>query len=200
LLADHSALMASGTSIKTSSLRRILLTSAAALCLLYLIASTISFTHNKQLLDGARHAAAGISSTEAVGTNLASTDALQRLETLRQSLARLARYNRDGAPLSFRFGLYEGDAMYPEVRKLYFDKFSQLLFGSTQQGLLANLRGLPASPGPSDSYEYPYDSLKSYLITTSNHDKSTVMYLSPLLLARWSAGRNIDPERRALAK
>src|SRR5205823_13018159 len=62
-------------------------------------------------------------------------------------------YNRDGAPLSFRFGLYEGDAMYPEVRKLYFDKFSQLLFGSTQLGLLANLRGLLASPGPSDSYE-----------------------------------------------
>src|SRR5205085_3589293 len=43
LLADHSALTASVTSTKTNLLRRILLTSAVALCVLLLVAFTISF-------------------------------------------------------------------------------------------------------------------------------------------------------------
>ena len=54
--------------------------------------------------------------------------------------------------------------------------------------------------GPTDSYQYPYDSLKSYLITTSNHDKSTKQYLSPLLYSRWEAGKTVDAARSQLVR
>ena len=78
------------------------------------------------------------------GQNLASLDALRKLETLRQSLETLVKYRREGAPWSYRWGLYTGDALYPEVRRIYFDRFRQLLFQQTQSAILENLRGLPS--------------------------------------------------------
>ncbi|MFB3829119.1 MAG: ImcF-related family protein [Bryobacteraceae bacterium] len=198
LLGDKAAMGASGSSTKTSGLRRILLISGAALCLLLSVAFIISFAYNRGLESRAIDAARGIGAAESVGANLPSVDALRRLETLRQSLETLTAYNRDGAPLRYRWGLYAGDDMYPEVRRVYYNRFHQLLFGQTQTGLLETLRTLPATPGP--EYEPTYNALKAYLITTSHHDKSTRLFLAPFLLARWSAGRGVDAERMDLAR
>ena len=86
------------------------------------------------------------------------------------------------------------------ARKLYFDRFRQLLFGATQVSLLDWLHKLPSKPGPNDQYRPTYDTLKAYLITTSHHEKSTRAFLSPLLYERWAAGRQIDPDRAELAR
>lgn len=145
-----------------------------------------------------RQAAAGIAPVEATGLTVASLDSLQRLETLRQSLDTLTEYDRKGAPWSYRSGLYIGNTLLPDVRKLYFENFRRLLLGQTQNVLLGLLRGLPAAPGP--SYGPTYDSLKAYLISTSNHDKSTRAFLSPVLLNRWSANRTVEAERSQLAQ
>ncbi len=200
LLADRAALGASGASVRTNSLRRILLASAAGLCLLLSIAFIVSYAGNRGLESSVLNAAAGIPASEAGGANLPSVDALNRLETLRQALETLTRYEREGAPWSLRWGLYAGSDLYPHVRRTYFNRFRQLLFGSTQDGLLQVLKVLPGAPGPSDDYGYAYDTLKGYLITTSHHDKSTQLFLSPLLRNRWMAGRNVDPERSVLAQ
>jgi type VI secretion system protein ImpL len=48
-------------------------------------------------------------------------------------------------------------------------------------------------------YGYAYDTLKAYLITTSNHDKSSKPFLSPALTTRWAGGRPADPEQSRLA-
>jgi type VI secretion system protein ImpL len=127
-------------------------------------------------------------------------DALRRLDTLRQSLAKLSAYNTDGPPTSLRWGLYTGDSLYPSTRRAYFDKFHQLLLSGTQANMLAILRGLPSSVGPTDDYQAPYDTLKAYLITTSNHEKSSPVYLTPVLLTRWAAGRTVDATRLELAR
>ena len=171
LLADSAAMGASGASTKTGSARRAIFLAAAVLCLLLSIAFTVSFFNNRQLETQARDAAEGISSAESSGQNLASLDALRKLETLRQSLETLVKYRREGEPWSYRWGLYTGDALYPEVRRIYFDRFRQLLFLQTQSAIHDNLRDLPATPGP--EYAPTYDALKAYLITTSHHDKST---------------------------
>ena len=110
-----------------------------------------------------------------------------RLETLRQSVETLAQYNQDGAPFAMRWGLYAGNELYPDVRKIYFQHFRSLLFGQTQAALLQTLSGLPGAPGPNDQYGPAYDTLKAYLITTSNHDKSTRLFLSPVLMKAWQA-------------
>jgi type VI secretion system protein ImpL len=99
-----------------------------------------------------------------------------------------------------RWGLYVGDSLYPDVRRIYFQHFQQLLFGQAQASLVQTLSSLPGAPGPNDQYGPAYDTLKAYLITTSNHDKSTSLFLSPVLMKAWVAARDIDQDRVQLAQ
>jgi len=200
LLEDKIAMGASGASTQANTLRRVLLSAVAALCLLFAIGMMVSYSNNRALESEALQAAQGISSSESSGLNLASLDALRKLETLRQSLQTLTRYEREGAPLSLRWGLYTGNSLYPEVHRIYFSRFHQLLFGQTQANMLAMLQRLPVTPAPGYEYSPTYDTLKAYLITTSHHDRSTRMFLSPVLLNYWSAGRGVDPERIQLTQ
>jgi len=201
LLEDKVAMGASSSSTKTSMLKRVLLASAAALCLIFSICFIVSYAQNHGLESDVQRAAMGITAGAPTGNNLASIDDLRRLESLRQTLAVLTTYNREGAPLSYRWGLYAGDSLYPPAYKLYFIRFKQLLFGQTQNGMADDLSRLPAIPGPSTpAYGPTYNTLKAYLITTSNHDKSTRAFLAPFLLNRWSAGRNVDADRMQLAQ
>jgi type VI secretion system protein ImpL len=202
LLADSAAMGASGSSVKTGSARRALFLAAAVLCLLLSIAFTVSFFRNRGLETQARDAAIGISSAELPGQELASVDSLRKLEALRQSLETLVQYRHEGAPWSYRWGLYTGDALYPEVRRIYFDRFRRLLFLQTQNAILEGLRSLPAALPGTQGPEYAptYDALKAYLITTSHHDKSTKVFLSPVLTKWWSGNRGPDADRVALAQ
>ena len=201
LMADRAAMGASGASSKANLRRRILLTLAAALCLILCIGFTVSFFLNRGLEERVQAALQGTTAAPAAGS-LASVDSLRRLETLRQSLETLTVYNRDGAPLRYRWGLYVGNDLYPDVRRLYFTRFKTILFGQTQNSLANFLGGLPAAPAPpaTPGYDQAYDALKAYLITTSNHDKSTREFLSPVLVKTWSANAGVDPERLQLAQ
>jgi type VI secretion system protein ImpL len=198
LLADRAAMGASSASTKTSSARRWLFLAAATVCVLFCIALTVSFFRNHALEAQVRDAAQGIPASESTGSDLASIDGLRKLDTLRQSVETLALYRREGAPWSYRWGLYAGDDLYPEARRIYFDRFRQLLFGQAQGGILQSLRTLPAAPGP--EYGPTYDALKAYLITTSYHDKSTKLFLTPVLMKWWTKGRTVDPDRAQLAQ
>ena len=200
LLRDTSALTASASSSKTSLWRRVLLASAIGLLLIFIIGFIVSFVKNQNLESQVVNAAQGISSAQLTAQQLPSLDALNRLETLRQSVETLAQYQQDGAPFGMRWGLYVGDTLYPDVRKIYFQHFRTLLFAQTQTALLQTLSALPGAPGPNDQYGPAYDTLKAYLITTSNHDKSTRLFLSPVLSKVWAAGRDIDPDRVQLAQ
>ncbi len=200
LLSDTAAKGASASSIRASMPRRILLTTAAALCLVYSFCLLVSFGKNKKLASDVKQASQGITVAALPSGEAASLDSLKRLESLRQSLEILTKYHRSGAPLSYRWGLYIGDDLYPNVRKLYFADFCHVLLAPTQETIVTSLHGLPGTPGPTDEYSPPYKSLKAYLETTSNHDKATHDFLPPVLLDRWSASRNVDPERLQLAQ
>ena len=200
LLRDTPALAASASSTKTSLWRRVLLASAIGLLLILIIVFVVSFVENKNLESQVLNAAQGISNVQLAAQQLPSLDALTRLETLRQSVETLAQYQEEGPPLGMRWGLYTGDSLYRDVRKIYFQHFRQLLFGQTQTALLQTLSALPVTPGPNDQYGPAYDTLKAYLITTSNHDKSSTAFLSPVLLKAWAAGRDIDQDRVQLAQ
>ncbi|HLY19508.1 MAG TPA: ImcF-related family protein [Bryobacteraceae bacterium] len=197
LLADRVAMGASGSSAKTDVLRRILLVSAALFALVFCVGFSVSFVLNRGLesqADAAMRATIGAPG----GSDLASVEALRRLEALRQSLQTLTTYYRQGAPMRYRWGLYVGDDLYPQVRLIYFRRFKALLFGQTQNSLVTFLDGLPPTPGP--PYDQTYNSLKGYLITTSNHDKSTREFLAPLLQTTWTGTQTVDPERLLLAR
>jgi type VI secretion system protein ImpL len=200
LLPDRAAMSESSSSTRTSFARRVMLATAAGLCMLLSAGFLTSWVRNRGLEGRAIDAARGISSGESTGSDLPSLDALQRLDTLRQTVAELGEYERNGAPLSMRWGLYVGSDLYPEARRAYFARFHQLLFGQTQASLLGTLQNLPASPKPEDEYGPAYDTLKAYLITTSHHDHSTRAFLAPVLMRHWAAGRTINPQRTQLAQ
>jgi len=200
LLADRAAMGASGSSTKTSTARRWLFIAAAAVCLLLTTYLTISFFNNRGLEQDVIVAAKGISSNESATGDLASLDVLKRLEVLRQSLEKLVKYHHEGAPWTYHGFLYVGESLYPEARRIYFDRFKQAMFGQTQNAILANLKSLPASPVPEHEYPVTYDSLKAYLMTTSFHEKTTKIFLPPTLMAWWARGRNLDADRSKLAQ
>jgi type VI secretion system protein ImpL len=200
LLKDTSALAASASSSKTSVWRRILLATAMVFLLIFIIGFIVSFVRNKNLESQVVNAAQGISDIQLTGQQLPSIDMLTKLETLRQSAETLSDYQQNGAPWSMRWGLYVGNSLYPDVRRVYFQHFHNMLFGQAQASLVQTLSGLPGAPGPNDQYGPPYDTLKAYLITTSNHDKSTSLFLSPVLMKAWVAGRDIDQDRVQLAQ
>jgi type VI secretion system protein ImpL len=201
ILRDRAASSASAHSVRTEMTRRILALSAAALCLLWSIGMTVSFFRNRALEARVADGVRGIE-REAGGAaqELPSREALERLDTLRETVGLLSRYEREGAPWSLRWGLYVGHDIYPSARRLYFASFHQLLFGQSQLALLDWLHKLPDKPGPTDEYKPTYDTLKAYLITTSNHDKTTRAFLPPLLMEKWLAGRPVDADRAALAR
>jgi type VI secretion system protein ImpL len=200
VLADHAAIAASASSVKTSARRRVLLAVATGLCLLYSILLIVSYSRNKALEGRVLDAAQGLAAVSPSGQDLPSLDSLKRLEALRQEVATLTGYERDGAPLSMRWGLYTGSQIYPDAYRLYFARFYATLFAWTKASMLDTLRRLPAAPGPTDTYGPPYNTLKAYLITTSEWKRSTRAFLSPYLLNRWSENRSVDPERMQLAQ
>ena len=195
ILADEAGRAASGSSIKTSMLKRVLYGAAAALLFLYSILLIVSYFGNRELENQALTAARNITG-EGAGNGLPAEDALRKLDALRQSLAQLTTYEDNGAPLHLRWGLYSGGAILPDVRRIYYAKFSQLLFGSTQAQLLAFLQRTPAAPGPSDDFGFAYDTLKSYLLTTAewkrSSDPSLQAFLASRLQARWANGRDAE--------
>jgi type VI secretion system protein ImpL len=199
IVKDRVALTASGFSSRVSILRRVVLTAAFLVAITCTIGFLVSFVGNHQLEGDIRAAINDLRNTGEGGDqpNLAN---LQKLDRLRQQLVTLKEFETDGVPLSLRWGLYVGDHLYPDARSAYFARFRQVLFASTQGKILDGLRAVPDTPGPNDSYEKTYNQLKAYLITTSNHDKSTKEFLSPVLSSHWIAGRDIDAERVALAK
>ncbi len=182
--------------------RRFAVAAAAALFLAWSFGMTVSYFRNRALEGRVSDAARGIGQAESGGASqqLPSRDALERLDALRASVEQLSQYQQQGPPLSLRWGLYVGDDLYPPARQLYFNRFAQLLFNSTQASLLDWMRKLPAKPGPSDEYKPTYDTLKAYLITTSHHEKSTRQFLSPLMMERWQAGRQIDADLATLVR
>jgi type VI secretion system protein ImpL len=197
ILQDRAALGASGSSTKASFWRRLLLALAIVVLLVFSVGFVVSYFGNRSLEVQVARAAQGLAAyPELTGAQLPTFDALQRLDSLRQTLETL----REPPPLRLRWGLYVGDDLYATASQIYFASFRKLLFAQTQNALLESLRRLPATPGPQDDYKTAYEVLKAYLITTSNHDKSTREFLSPVLLATWTAGRDVGEDRKDLAR
>jgi type VI secretion system protein ImpL len=201
LLADKSAMGASGSSTKTSSTRRWLFIAGAALSFLLIVFLTISFFNNRGLETDVRDAARGISAVGPAGADVASLDSLRKLEDLRKSLQTLAKYRRDGHPWLYRGFLYIGDDLYKAARPIYCDRFRKLLLTQTQDNILQDMRALPATTAPEQHpYQPTYDELKAYLITTSNPEKSTKEFLTPVLMRWWTNRREVDADRQQLAQ
>jgi type VI secretion system protein ImpL len=199
LLQDQGAFGASNESTRVGRWRRTLWATAAILGTIWILGSVVSYFSNRTLESEFLQAAQSPTFGNSATVESPSPESLKQLETLRKSLEELTRYERNGIPLHLRWGLYVGHDFYMEARRVYFLRFRQVLFEKIQEAMADELRRLPNVPGPNDEYVPNYDTLKAYLTTTSNSDKSTPEFLSPVLQKHWAAGRALDSSSQALA-
>jgi type VI secretion system protein ImpL len=193
IVKDRVALAASGFNSRVSLLRRLALGFVTAIGLVCIVAFVISFVGNRSLENSVQTAVEQLRTAGQPAVNQPpSLSDLQDLERLRQELVVLSTYRRDGVPWHLRWGLYLGDRIYPDARRVYFGRFRQLLLSNTQARLRSSFQSLAVKPGANDQYDETYEGLKAYLITTSHHEKSTQPFLSPVLTSRWAAGKNVD--------
>lgn len=200
LFKDTTALTTSTFSTRIGLGKRFLLAAAMGIFLVLIVGFTVSSLRNKRLEIQVIEAAQDISDVHVTGRQLPTLDGLNKLETLRHSVETLANYQREGPPLSMRWGLYVGNSLLPELRNIYFQHFQEMFFTQAQAALLQTLSSLPASTGPNDRYDPAFDALKAYLLTTSDSAKSDREFLSPILLRAWAAGRDISQARMQLAQ
>jgi type VI secretion system protein ImpL len=200
ILGDDAAIRLTQGGERVGFLRRASIASLGTVALLLSMAFGISYSGNRQLQRQTADAARGILAIAPSVVDFPPADAMRRLDTLRAQLDTLSAYDHGHPPLSLRWGLYSGSALYPQVRSAYFSGFNRLMFGNTKTAMVAALRALPETPTPNDDYGASYGLLKAYLITTTHPEKSTVEFLSPVLLKQWLGTRTLDPERMQIAQ
>lgn len=195
LLQDRTALAASGSSSKVGLWQRLLLAAACVLGLIFAVGFLVSYLANRNMETTVADAARG-----AVVSPANLLPSLQRLDQLRGVLETVGDYNMNGPPLHLRWGLYAGREVYPVACRVYAQGFRKMLLDSTQASLLGKLKDLPASPKPDDEFAPTYDTLRAYLITTTNPEQSRRDFLSPLLFQNWSAGRELTSDEAQLSQ
>ena len=202
ILGDRSALTATRQSAPARLFRRILYGTLAFLFALYTIFLIVSYINNAALEHRIQNAARALPVTDATATSMLGGGELNALDQLRQAILQLEDYRQNGAPLSYRFGLYQGDKLEAEARRVYFDRFRPMLLNPAQAGFVGYMRTLPAVPqdtGNLDSYLSAYNSLKAYLITTNHPEKSDPKFLTPVFLSAWNASRPpLDDSQKSL--
>ncbi len=182
------------------------LTSLGALLVLgLLMMSGISLYKNKQLLEESEakgEAVLTIAKSDAGKNPLEKekVDAVREINAtndLREVMAKIDDYERNGVPLSMRFGMYSGTRVYNEgLLPIYFSVIEQRYRNPTVERLKKEMRKFADSPqnaNPAqltaqeeESLGKNYDLLKAYLMLTSDYkDKAEPTHISNTLKDYW---------------
>lgn len=199
ILTDETAMAVTGGGARVNLLRRSLLAAATLVLLLLSSAFVMSFFANRGLIAEARAASASVQGVDLAGVGFPPAADLARLDSLRALGARLREWETSSPPRRYRWGLYAGSDLLPELRRLYFDRFGTMLWTGTRQNLIASLGALPDTPTAASDYNTTFDGLKAYIITTDHPEYSTAEFLSPVAMRYWRGSRDLDDERAELA-
>jgi type VI secretion system protein ImpL len=201
ILGDKSALISTRQSAPARLFRRILFGSLAFVFAVFTIMILISYVKNAALERRIREDARALPVESATATP--TLNDLRTMDDLRQVIGQLDDFEHNGAPLSYRFGLYQGKELRERARHVYFDRFRPIFLNPTQQDFAKFLQALPDVPQTSSdtsSYLAAYNPLKAYLITTNHPEKSQTTFLTPIFFQYWKGTRTIDPDQEQLAE
>jgi len=133
-------------------------------------------------------------------------------EEMRQLLARLDEYERDGAPIYMRFGMYSGNAVYKRsLLPMYFAVVEQRYKKPMVAKLEAELRKFAdstpvANPAQLTEKEEQllsrnYDLLKAYLMLSGEYKaRAESSHLSTALADLWAADSKVPPDMKLIAQ
>ncbi len=198
ILPDRAAITVTQRNVKINMTRRILLGAAAAIAALLAVWWLVSYRNNSELIQQGVEAASTVPPGNQPADQLASLDSLQRLTRIKDRLAVLDAYAKNGAPLSYRAFLYTGNDIREPLETTYYALFRKLLLAPTQQALIAACS--KPDTYAAKGYGYIYDALKAYLITTDHHDKSTSQFLTPAMMTYWQQNQQAEAPRQDLAR
>ncbi len=202
ILGDKSALSATQQTAPARLFRRVLFGALAAVFAICAVLFLVSFLNNLALEHRIENAARALPPTSPTAISLPALGDLQQLDNLRAIIVELDGFNHDGPPLDYRFGLYQGDKLAVQARRIYFDRFRPALLNPAQAGFMSYLRTLPDKPAADtdfSAYGTAYNPLKAYLITAGHHDKSDPKFLTPVFLQYWIGTRQVDAAQQKLA-
>ncbi len=201
VLGDHSGQQAATGGVRVSGIRRALLGSAVAAGVLLTVGVLVSWIGNRSLtartMDAAR-AAATLPTLPA--TALPSVDALRELDHLRLLLDTIATIDSAGPPLSLRFGLWNGRGLIASARPSWIAGYRRQLHDVAWRTLVDSLHALPAVSLPTSDYGRSYDMAKTYLVGTTEHARSSPVFVTPVLMTAWQRGTVTDSTLTELAR
>jgi type VI secretion system protein ImpL len=191
VMADRSALGASGGSSKVRFWQKLLLASASVVLFVWALGLLVSYFGNHRLETDAEAAARGFPAADLPANQTATPDQIRNLDRLGRTLSVIGDYETNNShPLRLGWGLYNGDRLYPAACEAYATGLRRLLLSQAQASIVTSLSGLPSQPPPNSDYDGPYNDLKAYLLTTSDSLRDAVNFqLSQVLFPAWSAGR-----------
>ena len=199
ILRDELASRITGGGARVDILRRILIGSVAAACLVFAFGLTFSWANNSALLRDSRNAVQAAREVGAV-PGAPVEESLLKLDELRLQTEKVAQWKTSGRPLSYAWGLYTGDKVEPILTSLYFDRFENMLWRDTREKMNSYLQGLPDTPDENSDFGKAQDALAAHLITSSEHRRSTSEVLTPALLGFWATGETSDTSRARAAR
>lgn len=150
-------------------------------CAVLLVGMTFSFLRNLTLIDSTQRAAQRVMEPSWDGR---SAPDLMALDQLRDRVAELDRYHKTRPGWGLRWGLYTGDDLADESRRVYFrrlrDTFVKPTFAAIQQKLSAFSSGSETPSG----YDEFFSDLEAYLMMTEP-SRSNASFLNNTLATPW---------------
>ncbi|HVJ90954.1 MAG TPA: type VI secretion system membrane subunit TssM, partial [Labilithrix sp.] len=144
-----------------------------------------SYTKNRELV---RSTAAIAEAAERVDWTAGGSvvEKLARIEPLRARVQELEKWNKDGPPLGYRWGMYAGGSLLEPLRNEYVAIMQRALVRPVKNSIEDHLRSLEANPKrSSEEFNRRYDDLKKYLMLTER-EHLDVDWAAPRLARIWA--------------
>jgi len=148
-------------------LRRLAFGSLSAVGLVVLGGTSVSFLSNRGLANRVTRAA---EATALLESTVPLPQALAALDDLRKELVVLIRQRDEGPPLRRRWGLYRGDELTTQARRIYWTQFQTRLLGRIRDSLRTELRAL-AMNAEQTTFDSAFSLVATYLSVTSRPDQ-----------------------------
>ena len=177
VLADRTAAAITGGSARVDLLRRSLVGAVAATAVIATLGFTVSWRSNGGII---KRSSALAATAVSAPTGDARAEILV-LDSLRQELTALRAHRR----LTAGWGLSRRTPVHERMRRLYFEKFQNSMWGPTRASIITYLAGLPERPDSSSSYARAHNALAAYLLTTQEWQKEEPELLADAAMSFW---------------
>jgi len=168
---------------------------AIAFAMLLIVPSSCTFSRNSTLVDQTEKVAKDGGKVK-WNDGGAIIDKAKTLDPMLDQVKKLSDWQKNGAPIGMRWGMYVGDKIYPALRDAYVASLKTGFADPSKAELEARLGSVDSSAvKQAKAYNTTYDDLKTYLMLTEK-EHLDIEWASPRLQRVWAAAMhtNFTPE------